>query len=544
MSHLPFSSSFAHNIYKQRYAHEGEEWPDTAKRVTENVLGALEYKPESDEYQRIYHLINDRKFMPGGRYLYASGRELHQVQNCLLLKAEDSREGWAELLYKATMALQTGAGIGVDYSDIRPAGSIIKKTGGVASGPLSPMKMVNEVGREVVQGGNRRSAIWAGLNWAHPDIFEFIKVKDWQPEVRALKEKDFYFPATMDMTNISVLLDDEFFKAINNPIHDLFQQANSVYKLTLNKMLTTAEPGFSIDVGDNTGETLRNACTEVTSYDDSDICNLGSINMAAFHDKDQFASAIKDATLFLLAGTEYSHVPYTKVDEVRRKNRRLGLGVMGIHEWLLKRGYRYEPNDELASWLEEYEKATDYAHEWAEKHDLSKPIKTRAIAPTGTIGILAETTTGIEPIYAAAFKRRVYNTAVGNNKVVYEYVVDPTAKRLIDEGIHPDSIEDAYTLAQDVERRIGMQAFVQKYVDHGISSTVNIPEPIHNKDDQAEFGKTLLKYLPALRGMTVYPEGSRSGQPLTPVPIEDALEQLGVVFEESEEKCVGGVCAI
>jgi ribonucleoside-diphosphate reductase alpha chain len=544
MSHLPFSQSFAHSIYKQRYAHEGEEWPDTAKRVTNNVLGALGYTEDSDEHKRILKLINDRQFLPGGRYLYASGRPLHQVQNCLLLKAEDSREGWAELLYKATMALQTGAGIGVDYSDVRPAGSLIKKTGGIASGPLSPMKMVNEVGREVVQGGNRRSAIWAGLNWSHPDIFDFIKIKDWEPEVRALKEKDFYFPATMDMTNVSVLLDDEFFLAINNEDHEKHEWACSIYMKTLNKMLTTAEPGFSVDVGPNSGETLRNACTEVTSRDDSDVCNLGSINMAAFHDKEQFASAVKDATLFLLAGTVYSDLPYDKVHETRSKNRRLGLGVMGIHDWLLQRGYQYEPNDELAEWLEEYEKSTSYAHDWADKHNLSRPIKTRAIAPTGTIGIIAETTTGIEPIYAVAFKRRVYNTAVGNNKVVYEYVVDPTAKRLIDTGVDPDLIEDAHVLSQDVERRISMQAFVQRYVDHGISSTINMPGTIDDVDDQRAFGDTLLKYLPHVRGITVYPEAARAGQPLTRVPLEEALGQTGVRFEEDESKCVGGVCAI
>lgn len=544
MNHEPFQQPFSYNIYKNRYAHEGEEWPDTARRVATNVLAALSYTEESDEYKRIFNLIKDRKFLPGGRYLYASGRPLHQVQNCLLLRAEDSREGWAELLYKATMALQTGAGIGVDYSDIRPAGSIIKKTGGVASGPLSPMKMVNEVGREVVQGGNRRSAIWAGLRWDHPDIFEFITVKDWSPEVRALKEKDFNFPAPMDMTNVSVLLDDNFFNAFHNEHNEMHEWARDVYYRTLNKMLTTAEPGFSVDSGPNTGETLRNACTEVTSRDDSDICNLGSLNMAAFHDKEQFSAAVKDATLFLLAGTEYSHVPYDKVKEVRSQNRRLGLGIMGIHEWLLQRNGRYESTEELHEWLEEYARSTEYAHEWADKHSLSRPIKTRAIAPTGTIGIIAETTTGIEPIYAVAFKRRVYNSEANNNKVVYEYVVDPTAKRLIDQGADPDLIEDSYELAKDVERRLEMQATIQRYVDHGISSTINLPAPISDRDEQRRFGEILIEYLPSLRGVTVYPEGARSGQPLTRVPLEEALGQEGVRYEEDEAKCVGGLCSI
>lgn len=542
MSYEPFDQPFAHGIYKKRYAHDGEEWPNTAFRVTHHVLGALGYNSTSDEFKRINKLIENRQFLPGGRYLYASGRGLHQVQNCLLLKAEDSREGWAELLYKAAMALQTGAGIGIDYSDIRPAGSLIKKTGGVASGPLSPMKMVNEVGREVVQGGARRSAIWAGLNWKHKDIFDFISLKDWTPEVRALKEADYTFPATMDMTNISVQLDDDFFSAIKRDHHPWHQHAIEVYRATLNKMLTTAEPGFSVDTGENAKETLRNACTEVSSEDDSDICNLGSINMARFDNIDQFSSAVKDATLFLLAGTEYSDVPYEQVKEVRAKNRRLGLGVMGVHEWCLKRGYEYGPNQELEVWLREYERATEYAHHWAEVHALSAPVKTRAIAPTGTIGIIAETTTGIEPILSAAYKRRVYNTHAQSTTVVHEYVVDPTAKRLIDQGVDPDLIEDSHTI--DVERRIAMQAFAQKFVDHGISSTINLPHPIEDRAEQAEFGNLLMKYLPKLRGMTVYPDGVRAGQPITPIPLEEALGQEGIVYQENEERCVGGLCSV
>jgi ribonucleoside-diphosphate reductase alpha chain len=166
-------STFARSIYEQKYAwrdDEGkvvEDWPATAYRVVSNVLSALGYDEKTKEFQRTYELVRDRKLMPGGRYLYASGRPLHQVQNCLLMKAEDSREGWAMLGYKAYMALMTGAGIGVDYSDIRPSNSKISKTGGVSSGPLALMRSINEIGRGVMQGGARRSAIWAGLNWKH-----------------------------------------------------------------------------------------------------------------------------------------------------------------------------------------------------------------------------------------------------------------------------------------------------------------------------------------------------------------------------------------
>jgi ribonucleoside-diphosphate reductase alpha chain len=538
-------SPFATAIYKAKYAWKDadgnptEEWPQTAYRVTENVMGALGYTAADPEFQKILGFITERKFMPGGRYLYASGRGLHQTQNCLLMRADDSREGWAELLYNAGMALMTGAGIGIDYSDVRCEGTPISKTGGFASGPLALMQMINEVGRHVMQGGSRRSAIWAGLRWSHADIFKFIDVKNWSKDVRALKEKDFNFPATMDMTNVSVILDREFFEAYEHAGHPMHEHAVAVYTKTLDRMLTTAEPGFSVDY-ENARESLRNACTEVTSEDDSDVCNLGSINLARVESKEELAEVVEAGTLFLLAGTVYSDLPYGKVHETRAKNRRLGLGIMGVHEWLLKRGKRYGPDFELGEWLSVYATSTEVAAHHADHHGLSHPIKTRAIAPTGTIGIIAETTTGIEPVFCVAFKRRYLDSKTWR----YQYVIDPTAKRLIDEGVDAHSIEDAYALGLDVERRVAFQAWVQEYVDHGISSTINLYQPISDPDEQAWYGRMLLHYLPKLRGITAYPDGARGGQPLSVVPYEVAVAHEGVVFEESEERCVGGACGI
>lgn len=544
-------SKFARTVYTSKYCMKDadgrptEDWADTALRVVDNVLGSLGYSPDDYEYQKLLQFVTERKFMPGGRYLYASGRPLHQTQNCLLLKAEDSREGWADLMRKAGMALMTGAGIGIDYSDIRASGLPIAKTGGEASGPLSLMEIINEIGRNVMQGGARRSALWAGLNWNHPDVDRFIEMKNWIPEVRELKERDFNFPATMDMTNISVLLDDKFFHAYDDQFHPLHGRAQRIYWHTVRRMLKTAEPGFSVDIGENAGETLRNACTEVTSYDDSDICNLGSINLARITDIAEMREVVELGTLFLMAGTVYSHVPYEEVDIVRTKNRRLGLGLMGVHEWLLQRGKQYGPDNELGDWLECYADSSDAAQRWSFKHNLSLPVKTRAIAPTGTIAIIAETTTGIEPIFCTAFKRR-YKTAkaAGPDLIQYQYVIDPTARRLIDNGIDPEDIEDAYALANDVERRVGFQAWVQQYVDHGISSTINLPGTITDENEVSQFGEMLYKYLPQLRGVTVYPDGARGGQPLTAVPYYEALSKEGLVYEESEERCSGGACGI
>lgn len=539
---------FSQTILEQKYSHvkkDGtkETWEEIAHRVTKSVMKSVDAPKELKE--KIKQAIIDKKFIPGGRYLYASGRQYHQTQNCLLLKAEDSREGWSELLQKASLALMTGAGIGVDYSDIRGEGKPIRKTGGVSTGPLALMQMVNEAGRGIMQGGARRSAIWAGLNWNHPDIHKFIHIKNWSDDVKALKAKDFNFPATLDGTNISVQLDDEFFEAYNDDKHPLHSTAHSVYWATVRQMLSTAEPGFSIDTGENKNETLRNACTEVTSKDDSDICNLGSINLSCITSLEEMASIVELSTAFLLAGTVYSDVPYAKVDAIRSKNRRLGLGLMGIHEWLLKHGKKYGPDPELEEYLKIYATSGKFAKQYAKEWDLSVPVKTRAIAPTGTIGIIAETTTGIEPLFCAAYKRRYRK---GMDSWHYQYVVDPIVKKLVESGIDPDQIEDAYTLAENVEKRIEMQAWVQQYVDHAISSTINLPawgSELNNDNTVLQFGNTLMKYLPKLRGVTVYPDGARGGQPLNAVPYKQAIQHIGEIFEESSDICdltKGGSC--
>jgi ribonucleoside-diphosphate reductase alpha chain len=155
-----------------RYRHvsadgERESWEQVAHRVTKNVMRAVDIDMRSTLAKDIRAAIATRKFMPAGRYLYSAGRPYHQCCNCLALRAHDSREGWAELVGKACKALMTGAGVGAVYSDIRHAGAVIRKTGGTASGPLPLIQMINECGRGVIQGGDRRCAIWAGLRWNH-----------------------------------------------------------------------------------------------------------------------------------------------------------------------------------------------------------------------------------------------------------------------------------------------------------------------------------------------------------------------------------------
>jgi ribonucleoside-diphosphate reductase alpha chain len=547
-------SSFSQNIMERTYSHDIEDsdgnmrketWEEIAYRVTKNVMRAVGVDMRQKLAQDMNRLIAEQKFIPAGRYLYASGRQYHQTNNCLALRVHDSREGWSELLGKASMALMSGAGIGVEYSDVRHEGAAIRKTGGVATGPISLMQIMNECGRGIMQGGNRRSAIWAGLRWSHPDVHKFIRIKNWPPEIHALKAKDHSFPATLDCTNISVGLDDEFFEAYEDDEHERHALAHSVYWATIEQMLKTGEPGFSVNCGKNVRETLRNACCEVSSKDTDDICNLGSINLANVESLDEFKTIIDLATAFLLAGTVYSDVPYSDVDRVRSKNRRLGLGLMGIHEWLLMRGKTYAPDEELGTWLAAYAKSGRYANKWADEWGLSRPKKTRAIAPNGTTSIVVGTTGGADCVFCVAYKRLYLK----GEQQYYQYVVDPCARRLIDKGVEPGKIEDAYTLARNVEKRVAFQAWLQGYVDHCISSTVNLPSygtELNNKDTIRPFGAMLMRYLPQLRGITCYPDGSRSGQPLTPVAYEEAIAHEGEeLVEEAIDVCEltrGGSC--
>lgn len=552
MSIAPFETSFAHSIYEARYKHPDDGgWAGTSERVVGSVMNALEPHALAlvdDASLRLLDLHTQRKFIAGGRYLYAAGRDLHQVNNCILLNCPDNREGWATTSYQAEMALMTGAGIGVWYGDVRAGGEPIKRTGGTASGPLPKMQQINDTGRHIMQGGNRRSAIWAGLPWDHADVLDFITIKDWSDEVKALKEDDWNFPAPMDKTNISVGLDDRFFEAYGNPSDPMHARAREVYAAALGHMLRHGEPGFTVNVGSKGSEVLRNACTEITSADDSDVCNLGSLVLSRFENPTEFEDAVRDAVLFLTAGSVYSDIPYAKVAEVRDQNRRLGLGLIGVHEFLIMRGLRYGSDDALevlAPYMDAYDRALDHAHEWQDMLNLSLSKGATAIAPNGTIGIIAESTPSADPIFSASEIRQVKRAHhSGKDEFDGHVIVDPIAKRAVVQGTDPSLIEDAYILSYDPERRIRQQAFLQDHTDHAISSTVNLPHPITDPAQVADFGETLMKYLPRLRGITFYPDGARAGQPRTPVDLSWALEREGTILETVEDTCNGSVCGV
>ena len=549
-----FRSKFSEDIFNTKYYHAGAETMyELAATLVEDVC---QDKMTTSEKTELTNHIAELRFIPGGRYLYYAGREKKFFNNCYLLKCEeDTREDWANLSWKAESCLMTGGGIGSDYSVYRAEGKGLGGTGGIASGPIPKIQMINEIGRRVMQGGSRRSAIYASLNWKHEDIYKFLSSKNWKDmpigntgqTLFDVKQDDFNFPAPLDMTNVSVNYDTEwllnFWKT---------GEVGDVFRTNIRQALSTAEPGFSFNFFDKEKETLRNACTEVTSEDDSDVCNLGSLNFARIDDLNQLRDVVELATKFLLCGTLRAQLPYDKVYDVREKNRRLGLGLMGLHEWLIQRNSKYETTEEMHRWLKVYEAESDSVSDsFADELGISRPVAKRAVAPTGTIGIIAGTSTWVEPIFAVSYKRRYLK----NRRWHYQYVVDSAAQEMIDlYGTDPNKIESAMDLATDYERRLSFQANIQEYVDMSISSTINLPpwDTKENNEDLVEpFAQTLARYAHRLRGFTCFPDGSRGGQPLTVVSYKEAVDTLGEEFEDNiqahdicEITGSGGVCGV
>lgn len=263
-----FKTTFSENIFRQKYAQgPNDSWDSLAERLVEDVCGTRwgtqqALMSDSDRKDLVEH-IKTMRFLPGGRYLYYAGRPYKAYNNCYLLRAEeDTREEWSAVTWRAMSCLMTGGGIGIDYSRLRPAGKPLSRTGGVASGPIPLMYAINEIGRNVMQGGSRRSAIYASLNWQHEDIPDFLRAKNWSDQIKQLKVDNFNFPAPLDMTNISVNYDDTICE-VSGAFGDipLALQSSYVFLENCRQAMMTGEPGFSFNFGSKQNETLRNALT-------------------------------------------------------------------------------------------------------------------------------------------------------------------------------------------------------------------------------------------------------------------------------------------
>lgn len=527
---------YATDVMNLRYSHtvwgRKESWFAITQRVCLNVLNTASYylpnkSLPKDVQSAIISVIKERKFIPGGRILSQAGREYHQTDNCFCLQAEDTREGWAELAKKTTMMFMSGGGVGCDYSSLRPYGSSLARSGGISSGPLPLIKMIDCIAAAARQGGERRGANYASLAWDHPDVKEFIEMKT---DGQSLKH-----------TNISVRFNPDFQDCLGAYCHDGKYSANEIFYSTLKHACQYGDPGFQFD-WDN--QILRNACTEIISKDNEDSCCLGSVNLAKIHSLHELQEVTELGVLFLLCNTLYTDCPTSNVRKVKEKNRRIGLGLMGVAEWFIQRNQYYGENqcifdsDCMSLWLENYRDSSNLAAiKWADTLSIAQPVAVRAIAPTGTISTaIGHTTPGIEPVFCQAYQR-TYNTLKSQeyqDGFVKEVVIDPVIQKLVEEGHSVRDIDTAWSLSQNVEgieRRLAFQAFVQGFVDNAISSTVNLPQYEEGVEDT--IAPVLLKYLPLLRGVTFYPDGRYDNQPVRPVDINKVLSTTRLQEHES-----------
>jgi len=560
-------------------------------RLLANLEKACAKHPEAKALReewaaKFYGLMAGWDFLPNSPTLMNAGRELQQLSACYVLPVPDSMEAITKSLAAQSMIQKSGGGTGFSFSSLRPKGDPVKKTQGVASGALSFMKLFDTMTDVVKQGGTRRGANMAILRYDHPEIMDFIKMKT--------------SPGVMENFNISVGVDAVFMRAVMaDAEYDLINprsgkpagklRAKEVFDAMVDLAWRTGDPGYVVldrinASGSNTTPALgqiesTNPCGEQPLLP-WEPCNLGSLNLGAFvtgetgagrWDFPRLKETVAVAIRFLEDVIEVNNYPLPEIERLAKGNRRIGLGVMGWAEALVKSGAAYgDPEalklgDKVMSFingaaLEASEKIArergvfpnwqDSVYDPESKHFRGEKRHPRhcartTIAPTGTIAIAAGLQGGgIEPFFAIAYTR--YNAKALElikagktpddkdvffevNPLFKEYAeknkwfgldekslmrrIDSNHKSLAGLPEIPDSVQKLFATAHDVsvETHVRMQAAFQRHTDNGVSKTINLPEEATADDVRNAY---LMSYELGCKGITVYRDGSKSQQVL------------------------------
>jgi ribonucleoside-diphosphate reductase alpha chain len=564
-------SDNARRVLKRRYLKKDsqgnlvESSKQMFTRVARHIASAEKKYGDAANIQKMektfYRMMTEFKFLPNSPTMMNAGRRLGQLAACFVLPVEDSMEGIFDSLKNAALIHKSGGGTGFSFSRLRPKDSRVGTTGGVASGPVSFMKIFNTATEQVKQGGTRRGANMAILKIDHPDIMEFITCKKHDGELNNF--------------NISVGLTEKFMEAVkSDSTYDLIDpceniktgelKAAEVYDTLVSQAWETGDPGvvFLDRINrDNPTPHLgeiesTNPCGEQPLLP-LEACNLGSINLAKFVDTSGKAPAVDykaleevvfNAVRFLDNTIDMSKYPLPGIDKMVKANRKIGLGVMGFADLLFRLNVPY--NSEAALDVAEtvmgfiqkksHEASKNLAEERGAFKNFDKSVYSgkngdayrnatvTTIAPTGTLSIISDCSSGIEPMFALSFVRNVMD----NDKLME---VNPYFERVAREnGFYskelmgiiarngtireieeiPEDIRNVFVTAHDItpEWHLRMQAAFQKHIDNAVSKTVNLP-------NDATVGDVRRIYNMAselgCKGVTIYRDGSKKNQVLS-----------------------------
>jgi len=508
---------------------------DLFRRVAGFIASAERTKADRKKYAEAFlRIMAGRDFLPNSPTLTGAGRGMC-LSACFVLPIEDSLDSIFETVKDAALVHKEGGGTGFDFSRLRPKGSLVRKTQGVASGPVSFLKVLDAATEAVKQGGTRRGANMGILRVDHPDIEEFVQMK--------------LDGASVGNFNISVAATDAFMAALKaGASYDLIdprlgvpvgqKDARMVFQLIVESAWAVGDPGLifidRVNAGNPTSGLgpirATNPCGEQPLHD-YESCNLGSINLANFHDPrpkakdhfdwDRFAEVIRLGVRFLDNVIDVNRYPLPQIDAVTRASRRIGLGVMGWADLLLLLKVRYDSPkalalaDKVAAFLRAEATAASraLAAERGSFPAIAKSVykggKMRnatvfTIAPTGTISRIAGCSSSIEPVFAFEVVSKIIDAELKDVHPIYaEWKAANPEKPL------PDYFRAAHEVSPDWH--IKTQAAFQKHVDNSVSKTVNFPHEASVEDVEKAY---LLAWDLGAKGITIYRDGCRKSQVL------------------------------